>query len=261
MSEKRSKYDTDPLDPDFVRRTEERMGGSTSTPTSDVSRERPTERIAPPTERIPAPQEILEDPTRRLGETPLPPAPAADPARRTDDAYPASSYPSVFVPPVYQPPANQNPYASPPPPHGAHAAQPPHMPYSVPGSKPSARRIAGVGLPENISMVLPYAPFYVGIVASIFELLFVPRSEHRVRFHAAQGLALQLAILAVSFVFGLIRTFTDSSLGGWLFSLAAFVFLVVSMIRVWNGEEHRIAPLDELRRKIDRQFEPRQEKR
>lgn len=265
MTEKRSKYDTDPLDPDFVRRTQERMGGSTSAPTSDVSRERPTEPISQPTERIPAPQEILEDPTRRLGEMPTPsPAtqPFTDAARRTaDEPYPPSSYPSVFVPPVYQPPASQNPYANPTPPHGTHAAQPPQVPYGAQSAKPSKRQVAGLGLPENISMVLPYAPFYVGIVASLVELLFVPRSEHRVRFHAAQGLALQLAMLAVSFFFGLVRTVTDSSFGGWLFSLAAFIFLLVSMIRVWNGEQHRIAPLDELRRKIDRQFEPRQEKR
>src|SRR5882757_9973377 len=58
--------------------------------------------------------------------------------------------------------------------------------------KPSKRKIKGI--PENILMVLPYTPFYIGLVASVLELLFVPQSETKVRFHAAQGFAAHIGI-------------------------------------------------------------------
>lgn len=262
MVDKRSKYDTDPLDPDFVRRTEQMRGDSAAT--GNVGGERPTEAMPPLSQ-------FNEDPTRRLEdvrphvEDSLPRvensrsrvedsrARVQEPAPRPDEQY-STSYPSVFVPPVYQPPANYSPYANATPP--PHAAQMPRSPYQMPG-KPSSRRVPGIGLPENVASVLPYAPFYIGIVAALIELLLVPRNEQRTRFHAAQGLALQLAILLISFAFGALRFVTDSNLGGWLFSLAAFIFLLVSMFRVWKGETHHISPLDELTGKINQQFEPR----
>jgi uncharacterized membrane protein len=77
-----------------------------------------------------------------------------------------------------------------------------------------------------------------------------------VRFHAAQGLALQLVILAVSFLFGLINLLTGSGLGGVLFRTAAFIFLIVSMVRVWKGKPHHIAPLDEGTRLLNERLNP-----
>lgn len=234
MVEKKSKYDTDPLDPDFVRRTEEIDGA-----TREVART-PNEQARR--------HESSEDPTRRLSDSPA-----------YDEPYPSpsASYPSVFVPPVYQPPQNYTNFgANTPPTPTAHADR---LAQHASDGRPTSRRIAGLGLPENVSMILPYTPFYIGLVASIVELLLVPRHEHRVRFHAAQGLALQLAIIAISFLFGVLSFFTDSGFGGWLFSLAAFIFLVVSMGRVWKGAEHRLAPLEEPTRKLNQQFEPRQQ--
>ena len=93
--------------------------------------------------------------------------------------------------------------------------------------------------------MLPYAPFYIGVVASLIELFLVPKSETRVRFHASQGLALHIAIMVVQTIFGVVGAITGSSVGGKLFGLAAFVFLIISMIRVWKGEPHYIAPLAE----------------
>jgi uncharacterized membrane protein len=243
MSEKRSKYDTDPLDPNFVRRTDEIMGNSPSpsaTTTGDVASTRPTEPVSPQM------GVAHEDPTRRLEE----------PTRRLEEPL-AGSYPSVFVPPVYQPPAiNYTPYGRNVPPH---AAQTPRTPAAAQGGKPTSRHVAGLGLPENLAMVLPYAPFYIGIVASLIELLLVPRSEHRVRFHAAQGLALQLSIVAIGFLFFILSMITDSNFGGWLFSLAAFIFLIVSIFRVWQGERHLIAPLEDVTGRINQQIEPRKQ--
>ena len=105
--------------------------------------------------------------------------------------------------------------------------------------------------------MLPYAPSYIGLVVSLLELFLVPRKEVKVRFHAAQALALHIAILIVHTLFGVISTITDSSLGGTFFKLAAFIFLVISMIRVWKGEPHRIAPLAEPAQWFNEHIEPR----
>ena len=122
---------------------------------------------------------------------------------------------------------------------------------------PSSRTVAGIGIPENFALVLPYVPFYIGIIGAGLELLLVPRRETRVRFHAAQGLALQLAMLAISFVLSFIGRLAGSGFGGTLFWLASFIFLIVSIVRVWKGETHHIAPLDEASSWLSERIEPR----
>jgi len=232
MPEKRSKYDTDPLDPDFVRHTEEMMGR-----TSDVAQ--PDETV--PLRRDPA----SEEKTRRFDE-------------QTPD-----SYPSVFVPPTYQPPrpqpqqpfttfgtgAHQPPAQVAPPPPG------PYSPYQV-NARPSSRPVTRLGLPERWANLLAYFPFYIGLVVSAVELVVVPRNETRTRFHAAQGLALHLAIVAGSVLFKIVGAIAGSGFGGVLFSLAALAFLIVSMARVWKGKPHHIAPLDEATRWLNERISP-----
>jgi uncharacterized membrane protein len=99
-------------------------------------------------------------------------------------------------------------------------------------------------------------PFYIGLVAAIIELVVVPRHETRTRFHAAQGLALQLAILAGSVIFGLVRTVTDSGFGAAVFGIASFIFLIVSMVRVAQGKPHHIAPLDDATAWLNNRLKP-----
>jgi uncharacterized membrane protein len=105
--------------------------------------------------------------------------------------------------------------------------------------------------------MLSYTPGYIGLVVSLIELFLVPRKEVKVRFHASQALALHLAILIVHTIFGVISSITDSSLGGTFFKLAAFIFLIISMVRVWKGEPHRIAPLQEPAQWFNEHIEPR----
>jgi uncharacterized membrane protein len=105
--------------------------------------------------------------------------------------------------------------------------------------------------------MLPYAPAYVGLVVSLLELFLVPRKEVKARFHAAQALALHLAILLIDTLFYFISIITGSSIGGSLFRTAAFIFLIISMIRVWKGEPHRIAPLAEPAQWFNEHIEPR----
>lgn len=105
--------------------------------------------------------------------------------------------------------------------------------------------------------MLPYAPLYLGLVVSLLELFLVPRREVKVRFHASQALSLHLAILIVHTVLGVISAITGSSLGGTLFTLAAYIFLIISMVRVWKGEPHRITPLAEPAQWFNERIEPR----
>jgi uncharacterized membrane protein len=104
--------------------------------------------------------------------------------------------------------------------------------------------------------MLPYAP-YVGTVAALIELILVPRSEVRVRGHAAQALALHIAIIAIEVLFGAVTLITGSGAGRSIFKLAAFVFLIISMIRVGQGATHRITPLAEPADWLNKHIDPR----
>ncbi|HUE83804.1 MAG TPA: hypothetical protein VMM84_17005 [Pyrinomonadaceae bacterium] len=225
METKKSKYDTNPLDPDIARKTEEVWGTDESKPETREMKGA-TRPVGPAGKEEPHNAQS-EAPTRRYDNVPL-----------------DTPYPSVFVPPVYSPPSTYQPPSA------------PHRPPQ-PDHKPTSRSVAGVGLPEKWAMVLPYAPFYIGVVVALIELFLVPRKEIKVRFHAAQGLALHVVILLVHTLFGVVGTITGSSIGGTLFKLAATIFLIISMVRVWKGETHRIAPLAEPTQWFNERIEPR----
>lgn len=220
METKKSKYDTNPLDPDVERQAEESWGGGA--PTQQVGGE--TREVANESARK---NVYSEAPTRRYDNPPL-----------------EQPYPSVFVPPTYAPPANQY-------------QQPGTNPYYAPVSnQPTSRQVLGLGIPEKWAVILPYMP-WVGIVASLVELFLTSRRETRVRFHASQALSLHIAILALSTILGVVGAISGSDLGSLLFKTAATVFLVVSMFRVWRGEPHRIAPLSEPAQWFNEKIEPR----
>src|ERR1051326_3880175 len=220
METKKSKYDTNPVDPAVERKAEESWGGGA--PTQQVGGE--TREVANESARK---NVYSEAPTRRYDNPPL-----------------EQPYPSVFVPPTYAPPANQY-------------QQPGTNPYYAPVSnQPTSRSVLGLGIPEKWAVILPYAP-WVGIVASLVELFLVSRREVKVRFHASQALSLHIGILIISTVLKTMGAITGSHFGEFLFSTAATVFLIISMIRVWRGEQHRIAPLAEPAKWFNEHIEPR----
>jgi uncharacterized membrane protein len=225
METKNNKYDTNPLDPDVERTTAEAWGESSGgAPTTEWVQE-PTRKIENPAEDSSRKNVYSEAPTRRYDNPPL-------------DA----PYQSVFVPPTYAPPnqyQQQNIYQSPV------------------STRPTSRPVPGIGLPEKWAVMLPYAPLYIGLIFSLLELFLVPRKETKVRFHASQAIAMHIGILIIHTLFGVISSITDSSLGGVLFKTAATVFLVISMIRVWKGESHHIAPLAEPAQWFNDHIEPR----
>lgn len=242
MSEKRSKYDTDPLDPDFARRTEEMSGGATG-----IIEDAPTEHLSGATRPMQPSDQARLNPE---GEAPT----------RLIDEKLAQPYQSVFVPPVYQPPRQSTFGQQQPPQNFAPQgyAPPPNHPqhgYAPPAVK--ERNVAGLGIPEKFACALPYAPFKIGLVVAIIELLITPRAEGRTRFHAAQGLALQLGILVVQIALSVFSNFSGGNFGGFLFGVAAFIFLIYSLVRVWRGDAYRIVPLEDAVRWLDTQLDPK----
>jgi uncharacterized membrane protein len=227
METKKNKYDTNPLDPEVGRRSEEVWGEGS--PSDDRAQTQPvkgvTREVADMAKENTRGNVYSEAPTKRY------------------DNPPEAPYPSVFIPPQYSPPAQY-------PPTG--------QPYQSPVSAyPTSRSVLGINLPEKWAVMLPYTPLYIGLVMSLVELFLVPRKEVKVRFHASQALALHITILMVQTVFGVISTITDSSFGGVMFKIAALIFLIVSMRRVWKGETHRIAPLGEPAQWFNEHIEPR----
>lgn len=228
METKKSKYDTNPLDPDVERKAEDVWGDLGGV----------TQQVGGTTQQVsnepPRPQNVEDARKNVYSEAPT---------RRYDNPPLEAPYPSVFVPPTYAPPPAQY--------------QSRQTVYQPPITAPSSRPIPGIGISEKWASMLPYAPFSIGLVVSLLELFLVPRREGKVRYHASQGVALHIAILIVQTIFAVISTLTGSTLGGTLFKVAAFVFLLISMIRVGKGEPHQITPLAEPAQWFNKHIEPR----
>lgn len=241
MQPKRSKYDTNPLDGNVAERADKNWGRDTESP------------IDSPT------QSMSGAATREIGRTSNEAArtdPETEaPTRRMDD-----SYRSVFAygqprAATYQPPRmpDANIYQPPPSP-SPQIYQPPPAPFAM---KPGSRKVAGLGIPEKWAAMIPYFPFFLAIFAALVELVLVPRSETRVRFHASQALVLQIGITAISTLLGFADLFSNRFTGASLFSAATFVFLIISMVRVWKGKPHHIAFLDPLTKWVEEKINPR----
>jgi uncharacterized membrane protein len=234
---KKSKYDTNPLDPEVERNAEESWG--------DRAGGGETQQVGGATRQVGDPPPAWT-PTPNPDESGRRNVYSEAPTRRYDNPPLEAPYPSVFIPPTYAPPAQY-----PPPQHPPDVYQSP-MSFSHP-----SRPIAGIGIAEKWALMMAYAP-YVGIVVSLIELFLVPRKEVKVRFHAAQALALHIAFLAISTLFKLIALVGGGDFGQVIFGIASTVFLVISMIRVWKGEPHNIAPLAEPGKWFNRHIEPRE---
>jgi uncharacterized membrane protein len=241
MEPKRSKYDTNPLDENVAHRADESFGRNGSgAATEDISGPTlPINRTAPQTARAARENEA--------------------PTQRMDDK--VTAYPSVFVPP---PPRVSTTYESPrlapadiyqpPPGSPPNIYQAPGMPLPV---RPGLNRVEGLGMAERWALIIPYIPAWLGIVGGFIELLLVPRSEARVRFHAAQGIVLQLGMTALTLLLAGLGLITSRWSGVSLFRGACFVFLIVAMVKVWKGKPFVIAPLEEPRRWLEEKIKPR----
>jgi uncharacterized membrane protein len=239
MEPKRSKYDTNPLDEDVAHRADKSFGKQPDPSTEDIGGiTHPINRAAPETSRGSSRNEA--------------------PTRRIDDQ--TTSYPSLFVPP---PPRRSAAY-EPPRVNSSDIYQPPPVPplnvyqsSAVPATENLFRRVEGLGIQERWAVLIPYLPFWLGIVGAVVELFIVPRTETRTRFHASQALVLQLVITALSMLLGALGFLTSHFSGVSLFRFASFVFLLYAMVRVFKGKPFVVTLLDEPRRWLDEKIKPR----
>src|ERR1044072_4745053 len=150
METKKSKYDTNPLDPDVERKAEDVWGDLGGV----------TQQVGGTTQQVsnepPRPQNVEDARKNVYSEAPT---------RRYDNPPLEQPYPSVFVPPTYAPPPAQ--YQS-----RQNVYQPPPV-----GAPSSSRPVLGIGVPEKWATTLVYAPNYIGLVIALIELFLVPRKE------------------------------------------------------------------------------------
>lgn len=121
-----------------------------------------------------------------------------------------------------------------------------------------ARKVDKVGLPENVLTAAPYIPWYIGLIAGLLILFLVPRSEAKVRFHAAQGLAAHIGILIVTTILGVVGQAADlANLGNFIFTLVTSIMLVVFAIKAWQGKPVHIESVDDLTNWLEEKISPR----
>lgn len=153
------------------------------------------------------------------------------PSELTDEQtrkFEEDQFQSAYNPPNYQPPAV-------------------YQPNRFVEKQPINRKVDKVGMPENVLVALPYLPWGIGLVAGFIELLIVPSTEPKVRFHAAQGLALNLGILLISFILGVVVRFSDwADFGSWLFGIAMTVLSIYWAYKAYKGEPVHIESVDDL---------------
>lgn len=111
----------------------------------------------------------------------------------------------------------------------------------------SSRKVAKIGMPEKFLIGLPYLPFSIGLIAGLILLLIIPKSEAKVRFHAAQGLAAHVGILIISALLGIVGNVTNfARIGNGIFTVFVTIGLIIFAIRAWKGKPVHIEAVDDL---------------
>jgi len=113
-------------------------------------------------------------------------------------------------------------------------------------------------LPERWLMGLSYIPWYPGLIASAIMLFVVPKSETKIRFHAAQGLAAHIGILIVSVILSTVGNVTDlADLANWIFKFVTAIMLVIFAVKAWQGKPIHIESVDDLTNWLEEKIKPR----
>jgi len=86
----------------------------------------------------------------------------------------------------------------------------------------------------------------------------VPKSEAKVRFHAAQGLAAHIGILIVSAILSGVGHATDlANIGNGIFTLVTTIMLIIFTIKAWQGKPIHIESVDDLTNWLEDKIKPR----
>ncbi|MGH9820130.1 MAG: hypothetical protein ACRD43_08155 [Pyrinomonadaceae bacterium] len=121
-----------------------------------------------------------------------------------------------------------------------------------------SRKVEKIGLPENILTAAPYIPWYFGLVAGLLILFLVPRSETKVRFHAAQGLAAHVGIWLVSAILGVAGEVVGfAGAASAIFTIVTSIMLVIFAVKAWRGKPVHIESVDWLTNWLEERITPR----
>lgn len=120
-----------------------------------------------------------------------------------------------------------------------------------------SRKVEKIGLPENVMTALPYIPWFIGMIAGLLILFLVPKSEAKVRFHAAQGLAAHVAILIITSILGMVANITSvAEVGNVAFQIVTTVMLCIFAYKAWKGKPIHIESIDDLTNWLDDKISP-----
>ena len=104
---------------------------------------------------------------------------------------------------------------------------------------------------------LPYIPWFIGLIAGVLLLVFVPKSETKVRFHAAQGLAAHLGILLVTTILGIADNFVPfADKANGIFNVVTMVMLIIFTIRAFQSKPIHIEAVDGLTEWLEEKIKP-----
>jgi len=120
--------------------------------------------------------------------------------------------------------------------------------------KPTSRNVEGLGLPK-VAIVMPYAPFYVGVVASIIELILVRERGSGARARCS-GTGAAYGNHTIVMLLGLSAD-NGSSVEDHFSNLRLLFFLSSRWSAYGKGATHRIAPLAELAAWLNKHIDPR----
>jgi uncharacterized membrane protein len=122
----------------------------------------------------------------------------------------------------------------------------------------SKRKVSKIGVAENIVCAVPYIPWYFGMIAGIILLFLLPRTETKARFHAAQGLAVHVAILIVTSILGAVAQLAGlAQAANVIFQIVMTIMLIVWTIKAWRGKPVHIETVDSLTNWLDEKIDPK----
>jgi len=146
-------------------------------------------------------------------------------------------------------------------PFGQEGQQPVHYQpqplYGENAGKKKSHNIGSISLPENVLVALPYVPFGpVGIIAAIIELVFIPKSEPKIRYHAAQGLAAQLGVWLILAILGSMQWMWGFEQISNIFWLISTIMLIIFAIKGFQGKPIHIESVETLTDWLEERIKP-----
>lgn len=120
-----------------------------------------------------------------------------------------------------------------------------------------SRKVEKLGLPENLMIAAPYIPWYIGLAAGLVLLFITPKTEAKVRFHAAQGLAAHIGVIIVTTILAMIGRITDiADAANVIFTLVTSIMLVVFAVKAYRGKPVHIESVENMTNWLEDKISP-----